>query len=101
MTARMTTLLRVTPPIVALWGWACLAMAVASQGVIVGLAAVGLLGSVFARRQPAGSGLVELFALVALAVAGAGTARWSFVVVGAVLVVAARAITEAARRSSV
>ena len=95
----MKTLLRVTPPIVALWGWACLAMAVASQGVIAGLAVLGMAGSVFARRKPAGSALVELFALAALAVVGANTPRWSFVVVGGVLVVAARAITEAARRS--
>lgn len=96
----MTTLLRVTPPIVALWGWACLALAVASQGVVVGLAGVGMVASVLARRAPLGSALVELFALAALSVVGAGTSRWSFVVVGAVLVVAARAITEAARRTA-
>jgi hypothetical protein len=95
----MNTLLRVTPPIVALWGWACLAMAVASQGFIAAFAVVGFAGSVFARTRPAGSAVVELFALAALGVAGAGTSRWTFVVVGAVLVVAARAITEAARRN--
>lgn len=94
----MTTLLRVAPPIVALWGWACLAMAVANDALVAALAIVGFVGSVVARRAPVGSGIVELAALAPLALFGAQGPRWSFVVVGAALVVASRAITEAARR---
>lgn len=96
----MTTLLRVVPPLVALWGWACLALSVTAHGPIVAFALAGFVASIVARRKPVGSALVEGAALVVLAVLGSCTSRWSFVIVGAVLVVAARAATEVARRHS-
>lgn len=96
----MTTLLRVVPPLVALWGWACLALSVTAHGPLVALALVGFVASIAARRKPVGSAIVEGIALVVLAGLGSCTSRWSFVIVGAVLVVAAGTTTEVARRHS-
>lgn len=102
----MSTLFAIAPVLVALWGWACLALAVADRGPFAALALAGFAGSTLVARAPVAAAGVELVAgavLAMLAVAApAGVhegRRLAFVVVGALLVVSARAISEVGRRA--
>lgn len=94
----MSRLLPIAPAMVALWGWACLAMGVAERGLVLGLALVGYAASMAAKRAPIAAAAVELVASGVLIVEG--FERLAFVIVGALLVVSARAITEVVRRVS-
>ena len=100
----MTSLLAIAPALIAFWGWASLALGIADRGIVVGLALVGYAGSVLAKRAPIAAAAIELGAagaIVAVVTAvGPGEGeRVAFVVVGALLVVSARAITEVGRRA--
>lgn len=90
----MNELRKIVPPLVALWGWALLAVAGAPRSWAVGAAVVGLLAAVLAQRLRASSAVVEAIALVVV-VAAAPDDKLGFVVLGAVLAVAARAIARA------
>jgi hypothetical protein len=93
----MNKLLAMAPPIVAFWGWACLATGAAERGLVVWLGLVGYAASIAARRAPIVAAAVELVAGTALV--AHGLERMAFVAVGALLVVSARAITEVVRRA--
>ena len=101
----MTSLLAIAPALIAFWGWASLALGVADRGIVVGLALVGYAGSVLAKRAPIAAAAIELVAAGAIVsvvgpFSGRGEGeRIAFVVVGSLLVVSARAITEVGRRA--
>lgn len=95
----MTSLLAIAPAIVAFWGWASLALSVADRGLVAMLALVGLAGSILAKRAPIASAAIELVAGVVVVAAATEGERLAFCVLGAVLVVSARAISEVGRRA--
>lgn len=93
----MTSLLAIAPALVAFWGWACLALGVADRGIVAALALVGYAGSIMSKRAPIAGAALEVLAGGVLVFVGSGGERLAFIVIGALLVVSARAITEVAR----
>jgi hypothetical protein len=84
-------LMRFGPLLIALWGWAALAMAVSTQGLSFILAVIGFAASVAAARAPRSSAVTELLMVGAIVMMSPSTSL-GFVALGAALVVAARAV---------
>jgi hypothetical protein len=89
-------LLRFGPSIVAFWGWALLALAVARHGPFVIAGAVGFLAATRARAAPAVSAVFEVVALGVVVAAAPGDAL-GYLALGAAVVVVARALAMFAR----
>lgn len=90
----MRDLVRVLPPLVALWAYALLAVAASPNSWGVGAAAAGLIAAVLARRAFAITLVIEL-AVIALILVVMPETHLGFLVLGSVLAAAARAAVRA------
>lgn len=93
----MSQLRRTGPLLVALWGWALLAVAAAPHAWAVAAAAAGFVVEMLARRLGPVALVLEALALVVIVAVAPGE-KLGFVFLGAGLAVAARAIARALGR---
>lgn len=99
MNRELEMLRRFGPLLIAVWGWACLALSVANDVVAVGVAAGGLVAAALQARSYAVSAVFEGAALVGV-IALAPFGQIGFVAIGALLVVISRVVGRLARPAS-